>query len=163
MDKMIDYLIKGWHCVKNICEKCIQDMENRKEIQRRNQIAIQMNSIVLQVRDELYDCFHSANYHNLNQVVVPANIRTVGWLCLGNSTLIQYSISKNNTSINALPHAVLQSIQSDMNKDIASTANTLLNMYGYAYMAMYYPYIYKGIYVTKIRDTGLDVEIEICI
>ena len=50
-----------------------------------------------------------------------------------------------------------------MNRDIASTASLLLNTFGYEYMRVYYPYLYNGMQIINLKDTGFDVELEVAV
>ena len=60
-------------------------------------------------------------------------------------------------------YAVLQNILSNMNRDIASKASLLLNTFGYEYMRVYYPYLYNGMQIINLKDTGFYVELEVAV
>ena len=162
-EKIVNILKNVIDVLKKISEEVVQDLNNKKEIRLNNQMAMQMQVIMEQVRNELYECLHGGNYHNLNDVTIPSNIRIVGWISAGGTTIIHYSISKNNTASPVLAHAVLQNILSNMNRDIASKASLLLNTFGYEYMRVYYPYLYNGMQIINLRDTGFDVELEVAV
>ena len=162
-EKIVNILRNVYDVLKQIGEEIIQDLKNKKEIRLNNQMAMQMQVIMEQIRNELYECLHSSNYHNLNDVTIPSNIRIVDWICAGGTTVIHYSISKNNTASPVLAHAVLQNILSNMNRDIASKTSLLLNTFGYEYMRVYYPYLYNGMQIINLKDTGFDVELEVAV
>lgn len=161
MDKVKDVIKQIINFIKVVGEAKFQKINDEKEARLKSQLAVQMQNIAMQVRDELFECIHNFNNNKISRIVAPSSIRVDGWFNTGQSILLYYSISKSESE--KLAHIILANMMANFNKDIASTANALINAWGLDYVRLYYPHIYNGIYVTSVRDMGLDIEIEVTI
>ena len=99
----------------------------------------------------------------MEPIVVPSNIRALKWdvdfTIIPTQALFYYTISKKNTDV--LAQAVLNSLASDINHDIASFTNVMITMQGIQNMSIMFPLLYAGIYVIGIRDIGTSIELKI--
>lgn len=123
-----------------------------------NQVAANNSSAI---RYDLFEGFRHSNYPNLHPIVSFNNIRNHGWSIQNNSVIYRYTLAK--TSAEPLPSAILQSMMSNMNTDLAGALTTLIHLYDPQYVSMFYPYLFNGVYVVSTRDLGTDVEIGVMI
>ena len=149
--------------VKTKAEEAMIEKKNKEIAQQKIFLMGQINNAHEIIRQNLFDVMHQNHYSNLEPIVVPSNIRALKWhvdfTIIPTQALFYYTISKKNTDV--LAQAVLNSLASDINHDIASFTNVMITMQGIQNMSIIYPLLYAGIYVVDIRDIGTSIELKI--
>ena len=139
------------------------EKKNKEIAQQKIFLMGQINNAHEIIRQNLFDVMHQNHYSNLEPIVVPSNIRALKWdvdfTIIPTQALFYYTISKKNTDV--LAQAVLNSLASDINHDIASFTNVMITMQGIQNTSIMFPLLYAGIYVIGIRDIGTSIELKI--
>ncbi|MCR5798736.1 MAG: hypothetical protein K6G69_01555 [Lachnospiraceae bacterium] len=153
------------HGITELMKQGYKYAVNQYRIRNAQKQQIMMNQIAANnsnaIRYDLFQGFRHSNYPNLHPIVSFNNIRNHGWSIQNNSVIYRYTLAK--TSAEPLPSAILQSMMSNMNTDLAGALTTLIDLYDPQYVSMFYPYLYNGVLIVSIRDLGIDVELSVMI
>lgn len=150
---MKDKILLFLFTIKSFIAEQYQKSHN-KWLQQQQEQQIRMLSAYLydmvnQMTIDLYEALHAQN-NTLESLKTPQAIRFIRCFKRGNSYQYQFTIDKK--SCDKIPAVLLGEIQDKMNSDIASTQRNLINLFGYDYVYMTYPFLYHGIYIVSIQD-----------
>lgn len=135
--------------------------EYKKQVRITNQQ--QLNSRVYHIMRacaiDLYEALGSHSYPNLQRIVNPQSFRNYDYNNVNGFIVYQYSLAKQSPE--RLPAVILENMQANMNRDIASTSHDILSRMEYNMMPNSYPFLMNGMYIIAIKDMGEDVLISV--
>ena len=113
------------------------------------------------LRMDLFEAMRDHKYGRLCQIATATDIRILNYKKLNDGSFV-YFFNLQKVDCNPISRSILDLISSNINRDIASCYNDLRNNYGDIYVSQMFPFIYKGLYITGMRDTGgIDVTIAV--
>lgn len=121
-------------------EQCIQDFMYR-------------------LSNDLFAVLRGRNYYFVRTVTAVADIRLSGFRTVNGRLLYSYELTKTTSQTAA--HAVLGQVRRDINSDMERARHYLLSVYGAQAFLMSYPFLYYGLYITGIADTGTAIRIDV--
>ena len=126
---------------------------------RQQQLNTCVYSIMRECAIDLYEALGSHSYPNLQRIVNPQSVRNYDYKIINGFIVYQYSLAKQSPE--RLPTVILENMQANMNRDIASTSHDILSRMGYNMMPNSYPFLMNGMYIIAIADIGEDVLISV--
>ena len=105
------------------------------------------------LRMDLFESMRDHKYGRLAYISAASDIRIDRYKVLADGSYVYfYRLSKIDN--NPIARTSQDEIRANINRDIASTHQELCREYGDIYVSQMYPFLYKGLYITGIRDTG---------
>ena len=105
------------------------------------------------LRADLFEALRDHKYGRIAYISAASDIRIDRYKVLADGSYVYfYRLSKIDD--NPIARSILNQISGNINRDIASTHQELCREYGDIYVSQMYPFLYKGLYITGIRDTG---------
>lgn len=134
--------------------------QQRAAVERAKQNQFIYN-YMLRLRMDLFESMRDHKYGRLAHISVASDIRIHDYQKLNDGTFLYlYRLTKIDN--NPIARTIQDEIRANMNRDIASCHQELCREYGDIYVLQMFPFLYHGLYVTGIRDTGgTDVTIAI--
>ena len=149
--------------LKTLCE-LIKNHINQKNRQYIIQQGVNKQNAIsntgMYIPNELYEALRQGNYPLIQPIQSCRNFRFNSWVKSKGIILYKYRLQKVNIQ-QPIANIVLQQMMVNMNKDIASAQNELINLYGHEYVSAFYWCIYYGMYIMAIKDVGMEIEITV--
>lgn len=111
------------------------------------------NQELADIQNELFQTFSGNHYPYTAPITTPSDIIPLGYKLSPNGVLYGYNVL--STTMQNIPHCVLQQIKPKMNTDIYRAQQQLLAQYPFNYAAALYPYIINGLYIMDVKQDGM--------
>ena len=105
------------------------------------------------LRADLFEALRDHKYGRIAYISAASDIRIHSYKKLNDGSFV-YFFNLQKIDCSSIARTILDQVCSNMNRDIASTHQELCREYGDIYVSQMYPFLYKGLYITGIRDTG---------
>ena len=147
---------------QSMADKCRQAHQKYLEkekirIKTEHELKILMNQKKL--REELFDVFSTSSYPKLIAVRTLQNIRPVSYEIQKNEILYYYTIDKEQSEKIAL--TICKSICDNMNNDIVTYGQFLMENYFPEELLIMYPNLWYGVKVLKVTDQETNVKLTV--
>lgn len=110
-----------------------------------------INTMMHQMTIDLYRAFHAHSY-SLCPIKTVESIRLYNWKKQNGFYFYQFAIDKRTPD--RIATFQLRQMEKDMNTDICSARHNILYFDGAEYLYYTFPFLYHGIKVTSVQDSG---------
>jgi hypothetical protein len=161
--KMVNYLTILLQALIKILQirykKSKQEYNKKEKLSRQQELNARVYNIMRECAKNLFEALGSHSYPKLQKIVNPQSFRNYDYQIIKGVVMYRYTLPKQSPE--RLPVVVLNNIQENMNRDIASMSHDIASCMGYDYLNEAYPLLANGIYVVAISDCGEDILITI--
>lgn len=139
-------------------EKELQEV--RAQQLQQLQEAQYIQSLMYDLAYDLFHVLHNRNYYFVRPLTAVADIRVTSYQkCANNRYVYIYELTKTTIAITA--ETILKQVKQDTNADIAQARHYLMSVYGTQAFMLTYPYLFHGIKVLGLLDTGTAIRIAV--
>ena len=117
----------------------------------KDKLNFAIHTMMHQMTIDLYRSFHAHSY-NLFPIKTVESIRLHNWKLQAGYYFYQFTIEKK--SADKIPAFLLKQMKDDMNTDIFSARDNILYFEEPEYLFYTYPFLYHGIKVISVEDSG---------
>jgi len=117
----------------------------------KDKLNIAIHNMMHQMTIDLYRAFHAHSY-NLFPIKTVESIRLYNWKLQNGYYFYQFTIEKKSTD--KIPAFLLKQMKDDMNTDICSARDNILYFEDLEYLFYTFPFLYHGIKVISVYDSG---------
>ena len=147
---------------QSMADKCKPQHQNyiTKEKERiRKERELKILSNLNKLREELFDVFSTSNYPKLIPIRTLQNVRPVSYEIQSGKVLYYFTIDKEQCEKIAL--TICNSICQDMNNDIVTYGQFLMENHFPEELLLMYPNLWYGVQVLKVTDQETNVKLTV--
>lgn len=138
------------------------EKESQKAYTQQMQQQQQTNyiqSLMYALANDLFYVLHGRNYYFIRAITAVADIRSLDYQEYNGQFIFTYELTK--TTQETVASTILNQVRQDINADIAQAHHNLISVYGEQTFVFTYPFLFHGIKVVGILDTGTAIRIEV--
>lgn len=137
-----------------------EEAQARAQIMQKQQKRMYVQSLMYALTNDLFYVLHGRNYYFIRAITAVADIRSLNYQeCENGQFIYIYELTK--TMQNIIASTILIQMKHDINADIAQAQHYLMSVYGEQAFMLTYPFLFHGIKVVGIKDTGTAIRIQI--
>ena len=118
-----------------------------------------IQSIMYELANNLYYVLKGRNYYFIKPLTASADIRSLNYQEYNGQFIYIYELTK--TTQVTVASTILLQVKKDINADIAQAHHYLMSVYGEHMFMITYPFLFHGISVLGIYDTGTAIRIQV--
>ena len=145
-----------YQCLSSVKDE-IAKAQAAKEQQRATVEHARQNQVIYNymsaLRLDLFEAMHGHRYGRLSQIEMASDIRISDYKILKDGSIV-YLFDLEKTDGGTIARTILDLVRVDMNRDIVSCHKDLCHNYGDIYVSQMFPFLYYGLHIIAIRDTG---------
>ena len=159
LQKIKEFLLPLLICLKDWCKQAHQKYLKKEKITIKTERELKILMNQKKLREELFDVFSTSSYPKLIAVRTLQNIRPVSYEIQMNKILYYYTIDKEQSGKIAL--TICKSICENMNNDIVTYGQFLMENYFPEELLIMYPNLWYGVKVLKVTDQETNVKLTV--
>lgn len=149
-----------WNFLTSYFKSEWAESQARAQYLQQQQEKQYIQSLMYDLAYDLFHVLHNRNYYFVRPLTAVADIRVTSYQkCANNRYVYIYELTKTTIAITA--ETILQQVKQDTNADIAQARHYLMSVYGTQAFMLTYPYLFHGIKVLGLLDTGTAIRIAV--
>lgn len=142
---------------RELQEVRVQQLQQQQQQQLQQRTRQYIKSLMYSLTNDLFVALHGQNYSFIRPLSAPAEIRVCGYSFINGQNVYEFELTKTQTAV--VTDVSLKQLRWDFNSDIELAQHHMVSVYGTQDFFMPYPFLYYGMRVVRIKDTGTAIRI----
>lgn len=139
-----------------------EEAQARAQMMNEQQKQMYVQSLMYALANDLFYVLHTRNYYFIRAITAVADIRILNYQeCKNGQFIYIYEYELTKTTQVTVASTILLQVKKDVNSDIAQAHHYLMSVYGEQMFVFTYPFLFHGIKVVGILDTGTAIRIQV--